>query len=213
MAVAANKRSVMTLFSQADDMYSHQTRIVLAEKGVGVDIHLVDMNNLPEDLLDLNPYGTVPTLVDRELALYEAKIIMEYLDERFPHPPLMPVYPVARGRSRLMMHRIENDWYSLTDIIINGNEAEADKARNELTESLLSVAPLLNEAPYFMSEEFSLIDCYLAPLLWRLPAFGIELSGQGSRELKSYMLKLFERESFQASLTEAERELRFGHPA
>ncbi len=212
MAVAANKRSVMTLYSHADDMYSHQTRIVLAEKGVGVDIHLVDPTNLPEDLIDLNPYGTVPTLIDRELALYEASIIIEYLDERFPHPPLMPVYPVSRGRSRLMMHRIEHDWYSLAKIIIANGEG-ADKARQELKESLLSVAPILNEAPYFMSEEFSLVDCYLAPLLWRLPAFGIELSGQGSKELKSYMLKLFERESFQASLTEAERELRFGNPA
>ncbi len=213
MAVAANKRSVMTLFSHADDMYSHQARIVLAEKGVGVDIHLVEIDNLPEDLIDLNPYGTVPTLIDRELALYEAKIIMEYLDERFPHPPLMPVYPVARGRSRLMMHRIESDWYTLARTIISGTAEEADKARHELRESLLSIAPVLNEAPYFMSEEFSLVDCYLAPLLWRLPAFGIELSGQGSKELKAYMLRLFDRESFQASLTEAERELRFGRPA
>jgi len=213
MAVAANKRSVMTLFSHADDMYSHQTRIVLAEKGVGVDINLVDLANLPEDLLDLNPYGTVPTLIDRELALYEAKIIVEYLDERFPHPPLMPVYPVSRGRSRLMMHRIEQDWYSLAKVIIAGPATEAAKARQELKESLLSIAPILNEAPYFMSEEYSLVDCYLAPLLWRLPVFGIDLEGQGSKELKTYMLRLFERESFQASLTEAERELRFGHPA
>jgi RNA polymerase-associated protein len=213
MAVAANKRSVMTLFSHADDMYSHQTRIVLAEKGVGVDINLVDLANLPEDLLDLNPYGTVPTLIDRELALYEAKIIVEYLDERFPHPPLMPVYPVSRGRSRLMMHRIEQDWYSLAKVILSGDATAADKARQELKESLLSIAPILNEAPYFMSEEYRLVDCYLAPLLWRLPAFGIELAGQGSKELKTYMLRLFERESFQASLTEAERELRVGHPA
>ena len=210
MAVAANKRSVMTLFSHADDMYSHQTRIVLAEKGVGVDIHLVDPDNLPEDLIDLNPYGTVPTLVDRELALYEAKIIMEYLDERFPHPPLMPVYPVSRGRSRLMMHRIENDWYSLAEKILTGSLDEAEQASKELTEGLLSIGPILNETPYFMSEEFSLVDCYLAPLLWRLPSFGIELEGQGSKELKAYMLMLFERESFQASLTETERELRLG---
>ncbi|WDD99794.1 MULTISPECIES: stringent starvation protein SspA [Thalassomonas] len=213
MAIAANKRSVMTLYSHADDMYSHQSRIVLAEKGVGVDIHLVEPGNLPEDLIDLNPYGTVPTLIDRELALYEAKIIIEYLDERFPHPPLMPVYPVSRGRSRLMMHRIESDWYSLAKIILSGPADKAAKARQELKESLLSIAPVLNETPYFMSEEFSLVDCYLAPLLWRLPVFGIELAGQGAKELKTYMLRLFERESFQASLTEAERELRFGHPA
>ena len=212
MAVAANKRSVMNLYSHADDMYSHQTRIALAEKGVGVDIHLVDMDNLPDELFELNPYGTIPTLIDRDLALYEAKIIIEYLDERFPHPPLMPVYPVSRGRSRLMMHRIEQDYYSLAKIILSGPADAASKARIELRESSLSIAPILNEAPYFMSEDFSLVDCYLAPLLWRLPVFGIELDGQGSKELKTYMLRLFERESFQASLTETERELRFGNP-
>jgi RNA polymerase-associated protein len=112
-----------------------------------------------------------------------------------------------------MMHRIEQDWYSLAKIILSGDASKAAKARQELKESLLSIAPILNEAPYFMSEEYSLVDCYLAPLLWRLPVFGIELEGQGSKELKTYMLRLFERESFQASLTEAERELRFGHPA
>ena len=111
MAVAANKRSIMTLFSDTIDIYSHQVRIVLAEKGVGVEISYTDPTKLPEDLMELNPYGTVPTLVDRELVLYKSHIIMEYLDERFPHPPLMPVYPVSRGQSRLMMHRIEQDWY------------------------------------------------------------------------------------------------------
>jgi RNA polymerase-associated protein len=162
---------------------------------------------LPEALHEINPYGTVPTLIDRELGLYQANIIMEYLDERFPHPPLMPVYPVMRGRSRLMMHRIDTDWYSLAEKIIN-NTADAAQARKELTEALLAIAPIFNEAPYFMSEEFSLVDCYLAPLLWRLPEFGIELNGSGAKELKEYMIRLFERESFQASLTEAEREIR-----
>jgi RNA polymerase-associated protein len=196
----------MTLFSGENCMYSHQVRIVLAEKGVSVDIHLTEKDNLPEALHEINPYGTVPTLIDRELGLYEANIIMEYLDERFPHPPLMPVYPVMRGRSRLMMHRIENDWYSLAKKIMANTDAAT--ARHELTEGLLAIAPIFNEAPYFMSEEFSLIDCYLAPLLWRLPELGIELSGQGSKEMKDYMMRLFERESFQASLTEAEREIR-----
>jgi RNA polymerase-associated protein len=206
MALSANRRPVMTLFSGENCMYSHQVRIVLAEKGVSVDIHLTEKGNLPEDLHEINPYGTVPTLVDRELGLYQANIINEYLDERFPHPPLMPVYPVMRGRSRLMMYRIENDWYSLANKILNGDDVEA--ARKELTEALLAVAAIFNEAPYFMSEEFSLVDCYLAPLLWRLPLLGIELSGAGSKELKNYMIRLFERESFQASLTEAEREIR-----
>ena len=132
---------------------------------------------------------------------------MEYLDERFPHPPLMPVYPVMRGRSRLMMHRIENDWYSLAAKISEGG-SDAAIARRDLTEALLAVAAIFTEAPYFMSEEFSLVDCYLAPLLWRLPELGIELNGAGAKEMKDYMLRLFERDSFQASLTEAEREIR-----
>ena len=210
MAVAANKRSVMTLFSGANDIYSHQVRIVLAEKGVNVDIHLVDPSNLPEDLLTLNPYGSTPTLIDRDLALYQSQIIMEYLDERFPHPPLMPVYPVARGKNRLMMYRMENDWYKLVKQITEGSAVEAQAAREELRESLLSIAPIFAEMPYFMSEEFSLMDCFLAPILWRLSALGVELSGNGSREIKNYMARVFERESFQAALTDAERELANG---
>ena len=210
MAFAANKRSIMTLFSGANDMFSHQVRIVLAEKGVSVDICQVDVNNLPEELLELNPYASVPTLVDRDLVLYTSRIIMEYLDERFPHPPLMPVYPVARGTSRLMMHRIELDWYSLADKIFTG-AADADAARKELTETLLAIAPIFNEYPYFMSEEFSQVDCFMAPLLWRLPLLGIEFTGKGAKELKAYMNRLFERDSFQASLTDVEREIRSGN--
>lgn len=206
MAVAANKRSIMTLFSDTSDIYSHQVRIVLAEKGVGVEISYTDPTDLPEDLLDLNPYGTVPTLVDRELVLYKSHIIMEYLDERFPHPPLMPVYPVSRGQSRLMMHRIEQDWYSIADNIMQG-KGDVNAARNELREAFLSLAPLFAETPFFMSEEFSLVDCYLAPLLWRLPALGIELTGTGSKEVMTYMNRIFERSSFKASLTDQEREI------
>jgi RNA polymerase-associated protein len=206
MAVAANKRSIMTLFSDTIDIYSHQVRIVLAEKGVGVEISYTDPSNLSEDLLELNPYGTVPTLVDRELVLYKSHIIMEYLDERFPHPPLMPVYPVSRGQSRLMMHRIEQDWYSLAAQIFRG-EGDVETARNELREALLSLAPVFSEMPYFMSEEFSLVDCYLAPLLWRLPALGIELTGNGSKDIHAYMNRIFARSSFKASLTDQEREI------
>lgn len=208
MAVTASKRSVMTLFSGASDMESHQVRIVLAEKGVSVDIKQVDPDNLPESLIELNPYNSVPTLVDRDLVLYQARILMEYLDERFPHPPLMPVYPVARAKSRLMMHRIETDWYSLADtILLGGSKSEA--ARKQLGEELIAIAPVFAEMPYFMSEEFSLVDCYLAPLLWRLPKLGIEPTGRGSKELRLYMNRVFERDSFQASLTDAEREIRF----
>ncbi|MCC5826143.1 MULTISPECIES: stringent starvation protein SspA [Alkalimonas] len=207
MAISANKRPVMTLFSAADDMYSHQVRIVLAEKGVSVDILQVTQDNLPEELYEVNPYGSLPTLLDRELSLYQAQIIIEYLDERFPHPPLMPVYPVARGQARLMMYRIEKDWYALAERILRHDD-DAEQARQDLTEGLLAVAPLFDEAPFFMSEEFGLVDCYMAALLWRLPKLGIELSGPGSKTLMNYMGRLFDRDSFLASLTDAEREYR-----
>ncbi|MCW7761736.1 stringent starvation protein SspA [Photorhabdus luminescens] len=208
MAVAANKRSVMTLFSGPADIFSHQVRIVLAEKGVSVEVEQVEAGNLPQDLIDLNPYQTVPTLVDRELTLYDSRIIMEYLDERFPHPPLMPVYPVARASSRLMMYRIEKDWYSLMYVIEEGNSQEANAARKRLAEELLAVTPIFKEMPFFMSEEFSLVDCYLAPLLWRLPVLGIELPSSGTKDLQIYMQRVFERDAFLASLTEVEREMR-----
>ncbi|GAA0200406.1 stringent starvation protein SspA [Kangiella japonica] len=208
MAVVA-KRSVMTLYS-GNDVYSHQARIVLAEKGVNYEVVEVTADKVPEDLMDLNPYGSVPTLIDRDLVLYEASIVMEYLDERFPHPPLMPVYPVTRGRSRLMMHRIEKEWYSQYEIIVNGTEAKAKKARKELQESILALSPVFASNPYFMSEEFSLVDCVIAPLLWRAEQLGIEISGRGSKAIHEYMERIFERESFKVSLTEEEREMKLG---
>lgn len=207
MAVSANKRSVMTLFSGEIDIFSHQVRIVLAEKGVSVEIEQVDPDNLPQDLIDLNPYHTVPTLMDRELVLYNPRIIMEYLDERFPHPPLMPVYPIARGNSRLMAYRIKKDWYTLLQEMESGSPQAANAARRQLGEELLSLSQVFAEFPYFMSEEFSLVDCYLAPLLWRLVKLGLELSGAGAKALEQYMTRLFERNAFVASLTEAERSM------
>ncbi|SFN52195.1 stringent starvation protein SspA [Xenorhabdus japonica] len=211
MAVAANKRSVMTLFSGPTDIFSHQVRIVLAEKGVTVDIVHVDPleeDNLPQELIDFSPYKSVPTLIDRDLTLYDSRAIMEYLDERFPHPPLMPVYPVLRGTCRMAMYRIEKDWYSLMYKIQEGNAQEANAARKQLAEKLLSKDSISLFSPFFAHEEFSLVDCYLAPLLWRLPALGVELSGPGTKELQIYMQRVFERDAFLASLTEAEREMR-----
>lgn len=208
MAVVASRRSVITLYSGSHDLYSHRTRIVLAEKGVGVDIIEVDIDNRPEELLELNPYGTVPTLVDRDLVLYRSQIIMEYLDERFPHPPLLPVYPVARAKSRLMIARIDKDWYSLVDKILFGGDDMADTARKQLQESLLAVAPVFQNSKYFLSEEFSLIDCCIAPIMWRLPMLGIKLPAGKGKAIHAYAEHIFARQSFQASLTETERELR-----
>ncbi len=204
MAIVA-KRTIMSLFSDNDDIYSHQVRIVLAEKGVNVDIMSAKNGDAPSDLLVVNPYGTVPTLIDRELVLYEARIIMEYLDERFPHPPLLPVYPVARAETRKMMHRIEQDWYCLLQQINANNDVES--ARERLLDSLVGLEPVFADKPYFLSDEFSLLDCVLAPLLWRLPQLGVEISID-AKGLHAYMQRLFKRESFQASLTDAERQLR-----
>lgn len=205
MAIVA-KRTVMSLFSDMQDIYSHQVRIVLAEKGVNVEIHPVTADKLPEDLLDLNPYGSVPTLIDRELVLYEARIIMEYLDERFPHPPLLPVYPVARAESRKMMHRIDKDWYCLVHQILR-KEGDVQSLRKQLQESLVSLAPIFADKPFFLSDEFSLLDCVIAPLLWRLPLLGVEIPSSCSA-IHAYMARVFKRDSFKSSLTESEKELR-----
>jgi len=199
----------MTFYSDGDDLYCHRVRIVLAEKGVAVEIHDVDSENIPEDLRSLNPYNQIPTLVDRELVLYETGIMMEYLDERFPHPPLLPVYPVARAESRLWLYRIQRDWCTLADIILlNEDEEAVTAARKELRESLISTSPIFGEKPYFMSDDYSIVDCCTAPLLWRLPMMGIDLPEKQTKDLHEYMERLFERESFQASLSEAEQEMR-----
>lgn len=204
MAIIA-RRTVMSLFSDIDDIYSHQVRIVLAEKGVNVEIHTIDANDVPTDLLDVNPYGSTPTLVDRELVLYHPHIIMEYLDERFPYPPLLPVSPVTRAESRKMMYRIENDWYSLLKVILRGQSKDAARSRKQLLESLVNIEPVFASKPYFLSEEFSLLDCCVAPLLWRLSQLKIELPH--TTAIDDYMRRVFARESFQVSLTEIEREL------
>ena len=201
------KRSSMTFFSDVTDHYSHRVRIVLAEKGVAVEIVDCDRTHKPPELADVNPYNSLPTLVDRDLVLYEPNVMMEYLDERFPHPPLLPVYPVARAQSRSFICRIEKDWSVAVDKIQHGRGSH-DKARTELAESIVSIAPIFAEKPFFMSEAFSLVDCCVAPILWRLPILGIELPEKKVKPLLKYMHTIFERESFQASLSEAEREMR-----
>jgi RNA polymerase-associated protein len=192
MAQLANRRLAMTLFSGDKCSYCHMVRIVLAEKGINYDLQNVDQDNTPEELKDLNPYNEVPTLVDRDLVLYESNVIMEYLDERFPHPPLM--------------YRIERDWYSLAKQLRDKTQA-VDKIRKELRDSLVSVTPIFEQKPYFMSDEFSLLDCAIAPLLWRLPYFGIELPS-AAKALINYAERMFDRDSFKESLTESERELK-----
>lgn len=207
---AVAKHSSMVFYSDGNDHYSQRVRLVLAVKGVAVEIIDVEPGNMPEDLAELNPYNSLPTLVDRDLVLYESQVIMEYLDERFPHPPLLPVYPVARAQSRLYMHRIQKDWCGYVDTIVAGRSKDTaiDKARKELRESLVAIAPVFADKPYFMNEEFTLVDCCVGPILWRLPVLGIELPPKHGKPIQNYMDNLFNHESFQASLSEAELDMR-----
>lgn len=208
MAVIANRRSVMSLFSRPMCLHSHRTRLVLAEKSINIDIVSVDGPDLPEDLMDLNPYHSVPTLVDRDLVLYDSRVIIEYLDERFPHPPLMPVDPVTRAQFRLALYRIETDWYQLAEeIAAVADKKQATRARKMLKESILASAEVFEAKEYFLSDEFSLVDASIAPVLWRLPHYGVDL-GEGNMAIGKYMDRIFARPSFQESLTELELEMR-----
>ena len=200
----------MTLFSDPRDHYSHRVRMVLCEKGVSVDVVDVDPSQMPEDLSEINPYGTLPTLLDRDLVLYKSTVIMEYLDERFPHPPLLPVYPVARAQCRLLMHRIEVDWSKRVDVLMagRGRETAMDKARKELRESLAAIAPVFADRPFFMNDDFTLVDCFVAPILWRLNALDLKMSTRQLKPMQRYMKDMFERDTFQESLTEPEVDMR-----
>lgn len=205
--VGAVKRSAAALFSDAKDHYSHRVRMVLAEKGVGVEIVTVDPQNLPHELSEANPYHSLPTLLDRDLTIYEPQVMMEYLDERFPHPPLLPVYPVARAEIRQYMHRVEQDWCPLVATLLRSRSKEqVANARKDLMQSLMGVAPIFADKAFFMSDDFSLLDCCLVPILWRLPSFDIQLPRtRQTQPLLDYMQRVFNRESFQASLSDWEK--------
>lgn len=189
--------------------YSHRVRLVLSEKDIVADLTDVKGGDYPDYLAEANPYGTLPTLVDRDLALYDSMIILEYLDERYPHPPLLPAYPVARANTRMLAYRVNKDWCSLGDLILDekSKEPARSKARKELRESLIGVSPVFVSMPYFMSEELTLADCCLLPLLWRLPALGIELP-PAAKPLLDYMNRNFTRPAFQNSLSAEERLMR-----
>jgi RNA polymerase-associated protein len=205
--MAATNR--LACFSDPADHYSHRVRLVLAEKGVSAEIIDVNPRHCPARLAEANPYGSVPTLVDRDLVLYESTIIMEYLEERYPHPPLLPVYPVARGNSRLLIHRIQRDWCRHVDLILDPRSKEPVRAvaRKELRESLTGVSPLFVDKPYFLSDEMSLVDCCLLPILWRLPRLEIELP-RPAKPLLDYMEREFAKGNFQAALSSVERDMR-----
>ena len=196
----------MILFTSANCIMSHCARLVVHEKGVPADIEYFDPNDPPEDLVELNPNGNSPTFVERDLVLYDARIIMEYLDERFPHPALHQMDPVSRANARMLIKRIDQDWYPLLEEVQIHGDKKAAKAKKMLKESLMAAAPVFESTPYFMSEEYSLIDCVMAPFLWRLPSIGIDITGLG-KGITAYANRLFSRKAFQDSLSREEKEL------
>jgi RNA polymerase-associated protein len=204
---------MMTLYSRADDARCHRVRFVLAEKALDVRIVETDPARPPEDLIDLNPYQSVPTLVDRDLVVYEPGIVCEYLDERFPHPSLTPTDPGARAQVRVTLRRIEQDWYDVAAVLEPGAGAdrrERERSRKLLTESLLASEPLFRLRPWFMSDLFSQLDAAVAPILWRLPRWEIDPAAiaAGAPSLDRYAARVFARPSFQRSLSPVERAMR-----
>jgi RNA polymerase-associated protein len=206
MVQSARSRTVLTLYTTADDIQCHRARLVLAAKGVSYERVLVDPAKPPEDLIDLNPYGTTPTLVDRDLTLYDTAVVCEYLDERYPHPPLMPIDPLSRARLRLATVRIERDWLPEVDTIRAGGRP-ADAARKRLREHLLASLPLFKAAKFFLNPEMSLVDCLVAPVVWRLPWLGVDLGREG-KPIVDYGERLFHSQGYARSLTNEERAMR-----
>ena len=208
MTSVANRRSMMELYSGNTCIRSHQVRFVLAEKGILTEINNVDGSVVPEDLMALNPYVSLPTLIDRELILYDSRVIVEYLDERYPHPPLMPVSPVERAKLRLGLATIERDFVEpavALDLVLGTRVENAH--RKKLKSLLTSSADLFGIKPFFLSDVFTIVDCVIAPILWRLDLFGIELSGN-QKSIYSYMERVFSRVAYKESMTEDEEEMR-----
>lgn len=203
----------MILYSDRDDHYSQRVRIVLAEKDISAEIKESNSEDVSDEILSISPYHKLPILVDRDLAIHDPSVMMEYLDERFPHPPLLPVYPVERANSRTLMLRIDREWCPLIDALVSreNTDKELIKIREELLHEISSIAPTFKEFKFFMSNEFTLVDCLFAPILWRLPSLGIKLPlNRHLKPLLDYQNSVFERPGFLDSLSSLERDLRFG---
>lgn len=196
----------MLLYSDADTVSNHIVRLVVAEKDIEIEVVFVDPDNKPEDLIHLNPYNSLPTLVDRDLVLYGPRVVVEYLDERYPHPPFMPIDPVSRSKTRLTLYRIEQDWFSLIPDLESGDAQRVETARKTLRDSITASAEVFAAKPFFLSDDYSMIDVTLAPLLWRFRRYGIELP-KSAKPVLEYAERLYARTAFQASLSDAERDM------
>lgn len=201
---------MMTLYSSENCLDCHRVRVVLAEKGLNVEIiHIEQDRSAVADLAELSPYGEPPTLVDRDLVVYGTWVVSEYLDERYPHPPLMPVDPVSRSRLRLALYRIQRDWIENGRIIeTSSGPKRIATAQQQLRDSIIESDPLFGLSPFLLNDELSLVDCALLPMLWRLPNYEIDLPAKSTRNIQRYMDRMFARDAFQRSLTEAERAFR-----
>ena len=204
MTSLANRRSAILLFSLPDCLHSHRTRLVIKEKEISAELHEVDLNDIPEEIKFISPYDDFPTLVDRDLILQNSRVIIEYLDERFPHPPLLPVDPVARAKFRLALDRIEHTWYPEFNKAYKNGDLE-DSFQEKIKSYFLEIIPLITDS-FFMSDDFGLVDCSLAPLLWRIKSLGVEIT-ENKKIIDDYSDRIFSRESFQASLTETEKDM------
>lgn len=196
-------RNVLTLYTSADSIQCHRVRLILAAKGVACERELVDPGKPPEDLVEINPYGETPTLAERDMVLYGASVVSEYLDERYPHPPLMPIDPLSRARLRLASARVERDWLSLIDTIVAGGRP-ADTARKHLREQLLASVPLFKVSRFFLNPDLSLVDCLVAPIIWRLSVLRVDLGREG-KPIIDYGERIFHSDAFARSLTAEER--------
>mgnify|MGYP006279627195 CR=1 FL=1 len=201
----------MILYSSPICVMSHCARFVLQEKGITAEIEYYEPENPPKELLKENPSGCSPTLIERNLVLYDSRIIMEYLDERFPHPPLHQMDPVSRAEARMQIKIIDQTWYQLLNDVLHTGEKKSAKAKKALRESLLNAAPIFAARPYFMSDEFSLIDCVIAPLLWRMPSIGIDLSSAPEDVISRYTQRIFNRPAFKRSLSDIEKDMADSH--
>ncbi|MCL2590219.1 MAG: glutathione S-transferase N-terminal domain-containing protein [Betaproteobacteria bacterium] len=197
---------MMNLYSGTTDPFSHRCRIVLYEKGMDFEIIDVDLYNKPEDIAVINPYNRVPVLVDRDLVLYEANIINEYIDERFPHPQLMPPDPIMRARARQLLHTFEHEMFEHIPAL-EANQKGVEKTRAHVRDHLIQLAPMFTKQKFMLGDEFSMLDVAIAPLLWRFELYGIDLPKAASPLVK-YAERIFSRQGFIDALTPSEKVMR-----
>ena len=197
-----------TLYSASQELESHAVRFIMAHKSIERDVFELKFDEMPEEIIELNPFQTLPTLFDRGMVLYDLSVVLEYLDERFPFPPLLPVDPIEKAEKRLLIYRFtraEGCWYELVGAVLNGNKKEANAARKTLNGNLIELLPLFAHKPYFKSDSMTLVDVCIAPILWRLDLLGITL-GEKAKPISAYSNRLFEKEGFHDSLTFAEKD-------